>query len=186
MTTMPSITGSLHALSSGFLLHDPTFDGLLPADPPDYLTHLTDRVDATCFTNRKGHTMHELSGMNVTVKVETLLETLKANREKHKAIVVEARAGYMKKAKVALKAKLDLLESGKLKALAFALLVPVDMTKVYDTAIQMLEINTQTEMELTPGQVRNLVMDEWDWSDHFMGTNARYSDTAAAARPEEE
>ena len=130
--------------------------------------------------------MHELSGMNVTVKVDKLLETLKLNRDKHKQIVVEARAGYMKKAKAALKSKLDQLESGKLRALAFGLSVPVDMTKVYDTAIQMLSLHTGDEMELTPGQVRNLVMDEWDWSDHFMGTNAMYSDTAAAARPEDE
>ena len=102
------------------------------------------------------------------------------------AVAIPAFLNYMKKAKEALRAKLDLLESGKLKALAFGLSVPVDMTKVYDTAIQMLEITTQKEMELTPGQVRNLVMDEWDWSDHFMGTNAMYSDTAAAARPEDE
>jgi hypothetical protein len=34
--------------------------------------------------------------------------------------------------------------------------------------------------ELTPSQVRNLVMDEWDWTEHFAMTNSAYSDTAAA------
>ena len=153
----------------------------LPADPPDYLSHLSDRVDASFFRNqvRKGHTMHELSGMNVTVKVETLLETLKTNRETHKQIVVEARAGYMKKAESALRARLDKIKSGKIDALVFGLSLPVDQTKVYDTAIRLLEVHTQDEMELTPTQVRNLVMDEWDWTDHFAMTNSAYSDTAA-------
>ena len=144
------------------------------------LDHMISRIQAgEALRPRKGHTMHELSGMNVTVKVETLLATLKTNRETHKQIVVEARAGYMKKAESALRARLDKIKSGKIDALVFGLSLPVDQTKVYDTAIRLLEVHTQDEMELTPTQVRNLVMDEWDWTDHFAMTNSAYSDTAA-------
>jgi hypothetical protein len=169
-------------LSRGFLLHDPAASGLLPAEPPDYLSHVTDRVDAAWFNNemRKGHTMHELSGMNVTVKKDTLLATLQENRERHKKIVAEAREGYLKKAEAALRSRLDKIKSGKIDALVFGLSVPVDQTKVYDTAIRLLEVDINDEMELTPSQVRNLVMDEWDWTEHFAMTNSAYSDTAAA------
>jgi hypothetical protein len=128
----------------------------------------------------RGTPMHELSGMNVTVKKETLLATLQENRERHKKIVAEAREGYLKKAEAALRSRLDVIRSGKMDGLIFGLSLPVDQTKVYDTAIRLLEVDINDEMELTPSQVRNLVMDEWDWTEHFAMTNSAYSDTAAA------
>jgi hypothetical protein len=89
----------------------------------------------------------------------------------------------MKKARDAVKAKLDKLESGKLVSLAFHLMVPVDQTKVYDTAIQMLELHTGEFIELDSEQVRCLIQDQWDWTRTFYGTNKAYSSTANAVDP---
>jgi hypothetical protein len=57
--------------------------------------------------------------------------------------------------------------------------VPVDQTKVYDTAIEMMRLHQEETVELDAGQVRNLMLDEWDWTDQFYGTNAVYSNSAA-------
>jgi len=122
--------------------------------------------------------MHVLSSMTIVAKKTAVLATLQANREKHSSIVKEARAGYMDKAQAALSAKMDQLRSGKLAALSFSLRVPADYTKVYDTAIRMLELHQNDTIELDAAQVRNLMQDEWDWTDQFYGTNMVYSKMA--------
>lgn len=122
--------------------------------------------------------MHVLSSMTIVAKKTEVLATLKGNRAKHSEIVKEAREGYMEKAQAALKDKLEQLRSGKLAALSFSLRVPLDYTKVYDTAIRMLELHQNDTIELDAAQVRNLMQDEWDWTDSFYGTNMVYSKMA--------
>lgn len=122
--------------------------------------------------------MHVLSSMTIVAKKTDVLATLQSNRERHSAIVKEARAGYMDKAQAALSARMDQLRSGKLAALSFSLRVPADYTKVYDTAIRMLELHQNDTIELDAAQVRNLMQDEWDWTDQFYGTNMVYSKMA--------
>lgn len=122
--------------------------------------------------------MHILNGLEVTADKQQVLETLYRNKSIHSKIVKEAREGYVKKAMEAVKAKMDQLASGKLVALHFTLEVPQDHTKVYNTAIKALEMHTGKEIELDALQVRNLLMNEWDWMDHFLLSNQVYSGTA--------
>jgi hypothetical protein len=124
--------------------------------------------------------VHELTGMEVTVEIRALLEKLKENREQHKKMVAEAREGYVKRTLEMLEEKMGQLRSGKLIRLSVSMAPPEDHSATYDTAIQMLELHTGKEMTLTAGQVRNLVMDEWDWSHTWYAQNMRFSDTAAA------
>lgn len=126
--------------------------------------------------------MHELAGMDIKAKREVVLAKLHANRELHAKIVAEARTGYVEKARKALLERLEQLKEGKVVALSFHLAPPVDQTSVYDTAIQTLELSQDEFIELTPDQVRKLYMDKWDWSDHFLSSNAQYSSTAALVR----
>jgi len=118
--------------------------------------------------------------MHITANTKDVLEALRTNREKHRAIVVEARVGYVKAARLALQDQLDRLESGKISVVTFQLAAPQDHTKVYDTAIKMLEMHTVPEIVLDSQQVRTLMMDEWDWKRHFLLSNSMYSGTAAA------
>lgn len=130
--------------------------------------------------------MNVLSHMTITAKRDEVLATLQKNRELHRQIVVEARAGYVDRARTALAAKLESLKEGKVVALYFELRVPVDQTKVYDTAIRMLKLHQEDTIALDGQQVRNLIEDQWDWSAEFYGTNMKYSDTAAAVRRDHE
>lgn len=122
--------------------------------------------------------MHELSGMNIRAKKEEILSRLRANRETHAVIVAEARKGYVEKARESLRERLDQLLNGKIVSLSFSLEPPQDHSDVYDTAIQMLELATDDVIEMDSTQVRTLVMDQWDWSRHFLASNAQYSATA--------
>jgi hypothetical protein len=130
--------------------------------------------------------MHILNSMTISASRESMLTTLRENREKHSAIVKEARAGYMAAAREALKGRLEELERGKFATLHFSLEPPRDHTKVYDTAIRLLELHLEDAITLDAEQVRHLVMDEWDWSRQFIVTNSAYSGTARERLEHEE
>ncbi len=57
---------------------------------------------------------------------------------------------------------------------------PIDQTKEYDRAVRMLELAVDENIELTEQQFANYVMDEWQWSQHFMAMNSLYSLRAAS------
>ena len=117
--------------------------------------------------------------MTVTVERKKLLEKLRENQERHSKIVKEAFEGYKFKAVEALRSKLDEFASGKMVFLQFNLAPPQDQTAAYDTAIKMLEWSKDDEIELEAGEFRRYVMDEWDWRDSFLVTNAFYSKAAS-------
>lgn len=130
--------------------------------------------------------MHELEGMKICVDAKKVLETVRENRGKHRAIVEEARVGryfqpvgYVEAARAAVEKRLDKLAAGKVVSLVFSLIPPRDHTRAYDTIIRMLELHTEETVSLTASQVRNFVMDEWDWKGSFLSSNAAYSKMAA-------
>jgi hypothetical protein len=117
-----------------------------------------------------------LYGLSITANKKQILDTLRKNREEHKAIVAESRVAYVKKAEAAVMKKLDQLRSGKVISLAFQLTVPLDYTTVYDTAIRALELHTGDTIQLSADQVRNLIDDQWDWTGQFTSSNSLYSE----------
>ena len=129
-----------------------------------------------------GGDMNVLHGMVITAKTDDVLDSLRKNREVHSQVVVEARNGFADKAEEALKKRMVEVREGKIRHLMFSLKPPQDHTNVYDTAIQMLELHVKTSdtIELDNSQVRTLVMDKWDWSEQFWGSNKAYSGTAQA------
>jgi hypothetical protein len=124
--------------------------------------------------------MRVLNSMKIEAKVSEVLFTLKDNRSKHHAVVLEARAGYLKAARAELERRLKQLESGKIVALRFTLATPLDYTDVYDTAIAMLEMHKQPTVILDSDQVRSLIQDQWDWTRDWVATNSSYSQSARA------
>jgi hypothetical protein len=124
--------------------------------------------------------MYVLSSMSITATKATVLSKLHANRESHKKVVAEARAGYVTRARAALEKKLRLVAEGKIVSLAFSLKPPLDYSTVYDTAIRMLELHTGDTIQLDSAQVRSLIEDQWDWSRDFLVSNSAYSQTAKA------
>jgi hypothetical protein len=123
--------------------------------------------------------MHVLNEMKITAKTDEVLAALTKNRELHKKIVLEARAGYAKAAREALLGQLALLEKGRDVIVTFQLQAPQDHTNVYDTAIEMMKLHTEATVILNSTQVRTLMMDQWDWKRHFLLANSAYSGTAA-------
>jgi hypothetical protein len=117
--------------------------------------------------------------MTTTVEKAQLLAVLKTNLETHRKIVQEAREGYLARAKAQLEKRLEQLRNGEVVSLRFDLAVPADYTDVYENSIAMLEWNTDDRITLEADEFRQLVRDEWDWSDDFYTSNSGYSASAA-------
>lgn len=124
--------------------------------------------------------MMRMSNIKMVTKVERkkLLATLRDNLSRHKAIVQEAREGYVQRARQALERRLEMVRRGEVVSLTFTLTPPADYTEVYVNSIEMLEWNTEEYVELAADEFRQLVRDEWEWRDSFLHSNATYSKRA--------
>lgn len=116
--------------------------------------------------------------MTTTVLKADLLGKLRANLAEHAQIVREAREGYVAQAREALGKKLDQIREGNVVALTFALSPPLDYSEVYKTTIQMLEWSQDDRITLEADEFRQLVQDEWDWSEAFFSNTSNYSSLA--------
>lgn len=131
------------------------------------------------------------SDINITADKHEVLTKLRENLRAHKKIVVEAKAGYVERAKKEISRRLDDLASGKIVNLQFGLAMPQDHSRAYTSAIAALEMHTGETIQLSGTDVRTLILNQWDWMQTFIGTNAMYSGTAreiqtADAEPDEE
>jgi len=117
-----------------------------------------------------------IMNMEVSISKDKLLKTLKENRENHKAMYEEARAGYVEKAKEKIAERMKQLEDGEAVRLHFDVHPPEDKTKHYDKAIMMVEWNEQETIQLTGREFQTLIMDEWEWLDGWLLQNVNYSE----------
>lgn len=117
--------------------------------------------------------------------VKELLRILEENRSKHRAIFLEAQEGYRTRVIAELNTRLVEATAGQ-KIQRFAhFREPIDQTREYDRAIRMLQMCTESEVELDSREFGQLVMDQWDWKQDFLFANSAYSATAAALSGEE-
>lgn len=117
----------------------------------------------------------------VRVKKSKVLEQMKANREVHNGIFLEALEGYHKEFLKKIQETLDDAKKNKKFQHYWIIEQPEDHTDEYDAIIQMLELSLDTELILTQQEFRTYMMDDWGWKNNFLNTNSTYSSTAASS-----
>lgn len=122
--------------------------------------------------------MNYRNGLVMNFPVKELVERLTINRDEHLKIITEAKKNYLIALQTELASKLDKLLTGNKINPNSNLPVPGDNLDEYDTAINMLEFTTNTEIELTQHQYHCYVEDKWDWQENFLTTISSYSETA--------
>jgi hypothetical protein len=110
----------------------------------------------------------------ITVRKDSLLQTLQDNRAAHRATFEKAIAGFREAAIAALEQRIRQLEAGKRVELYIRLDEPKDQTPDYDRVIAMLNWDTNNTVELTEKQFANYVQDKWGWTEEFTNTSNRY------------
>lgn len=134
--------------------------------------------------NQRGNMLiHQGITMKIEIKKDAVLKALHANREQHAKIVAEANAGYIKRATLALEAKLGELTAGKPSPLDFESIErPISFLDDYDTIIGTLGAHQGETITIGPDEYRQFVQGKWTWDEHFLRGNAVYSATARAMR----
>jgi len=114
----------------------------------------------------------------IIVAQSKLLDTLKANKEKHLEMYEKARVAYRQKVieEITIMQSYILEDQGNDPILTDlnGLQAPVDMTSDYDEAIAMVEWSTENAIELSRDEFRQYVMDDWAWKSHALLANTRY------------
>ncbi len=112
---------------------------------------------------------------SVRIDRKKLLKVLKTNRTNHKATVTEAFIKYRELAIVELDKMIAEAKSGKKIRRTVDLVEPMDMTETYDTAILMLEMSIDKNIELDQMEFQQYVEDRWHWSNQFSTSNSLYT-----------
>lgn len=120
----------------------------------------------------------------VRVNTAELVEILKKNREKHRAIFEEAIEGYRKRVIEHLDYALECAKSGKKIITHLVLVRPTDHTLDYDHAIGMLEMSVDDSVVIDYREYRQYVCDEWTWSSQFSSSSSSYSSHSSSSRQE--
>lgn len=111
----------------------------------------------------------------IIVDKTKLIDKLKENREWHRAEFEKAYEGYRKAMIATLEKNLEAVKNGNGKVeVHIGLVRPQDHTDDYDRAIQMLEWEQASTMELTLQEFTQFVQDDWGWKQQFTSTNASY------------
>ena len=114
--------------------------------------------------------------ISMRIAVKDLLETLKANRDRHAELYAEAVAGYCTKAIANLQGKIQTLTASKPIDLYIGdMRPPTNHTADYDRVIAMLSKTTDEDITLDEGQYAQLVDDDWDWARDWINRNSDYS-----------
>ena len=110
----------------------------------------------------------------VMVRKEELVEILLKNRERHGDVFEKSYKKFMRAVEEELEARLGRIRRGKSVNLHIRLPEPRDMTDTYDRALQMLEMETREEIELSEQEFQQFVQDDWSWKREFVSTASTY------------
>jgi hypothetical protein len=111
----------------------------------------------------------------LTYQVSDLQECIEANRVAHQKAYREAMSGFREQAVSELYRRVTDIQHEKTTSLEFNLPAPQSHEGDYDTVLTMLEMTTETEIELTEHDFRRYVMDQWDWSANFLRVCSGYA-----------
>lgn len=118
---------------------------------------------------------------SITVDVDKVLNTLRENRDAHRAIFEEALEGYRSVVIDTLEQQLARAKAGKKINAYIQFSQPEDHTSDYDRVIRMLEWTTDHEITLSEHDFAQYVLNDWKWQQQFLTSNSAYSMTAAKA-----
>lgn len=110
----------------------------------------------------------------ITVNKARLVETLRTNREAHRAQFLTAQERYREKVIEELDTRLEQARSGGVINLGFRLPEPIDYTSAYDTALAMCEWSVSDSLELGQHDFERYVLNQWEWAGMFAANTQSY------------
>lgn len=112
--------------------------------------------------------------MKTIVNRDKLLDIIRENKEKHRAVFLQAIDGYRKEATQILESRIEDLKNRKKTSLYVNLPEPEDHTTGYDRIIRMVEMDERDSIELGEREFAQYVMDDWEWKQQWVDTVSNY------------
>lgn len=109
------------------------------------------------------------------IKKDRLLETLIKNRDEHRAEFLKAQDKFRERVIEHLDKRLTQARDGKKVRLYIDLPEPVDYTDTYQAAIDGLEWDVRSEVELNEREFQHLVRNRWEWAENFRASTQSYT-----------
>jgi hypothetical protein len=122
---------------------------------------------------------------DIKVRKTELLDVLRENRAKHRAIFEEAQTGYRTAVIAELDSMLEDARNGKKIRRAVTLIEPMDQTADYDRVIRMMEMSVDEVIQLAEHEFSAYILDQWAWRQKFNHSNRGYSNTLTAMLAQE-
>lgn len=118
------------------------------------------------------------STMKTTVNVTALLKIIRRNRAEHAKVFKAAETSYRRKAIAAMTKSLASAKAGKEIVRGLTLTAPRQYLHAYDSAIAMLEMNTEPTMAIDHDDFTRLARNRWEWARSFYASNSSYTKLA--------
>lgn len=115
------------------------------------------------------------STLNFKYKTKDLISKLEENRKKHKDTYEVATIQYKKELEDELAAMLKKAKAGISISHLVNLEKPEEYLKEYDTALDILKMTSQKEVDIDQRTFAQLVRDEWDWKTSFLSKTVGYA-----------
>lgn len=117
-------------------------------------------------------------GNNISVKVNKykLIETLKANLEKHVEAHKKALEVWRERAANKLQELSEKVRDGKVRSIDVMSIsdVPTSYAPSYESVIDMLSYCDDVILELTSEDFSRYVQDKWEWKQSFLSNSSKY------------
>ena len=116
----------------------------------------------------------------VVVDKVKLLDKLEDNRDKHRAVFLEAMAGYKAKVLELLEAQIERVKNNAVEQVFINIPMPSDHTDDYDRIIETLKWTLFDEVTLTIQEFDMYVRDSWGWKQQWTASNSVYAQSLQA------
>ena len=123
--------------------------------------------------------------MEITANTAEVIEKVDEARKRHVIAAAQALEGFDTEVHEWLAARLEDAEAGRHVNLNHNLSRPVSYEGVYDDVLVALRLHKNAggdQMDLNSAQVRCLIQDKWDWSEHWNASNAVYINKSRGMR----
>jgi hypothetical protein len=110
----------------------------------------------------------------ITVDKNELLAQVRANRDNHRQIFLEALEGYRQQGLRELEELVKDLRNGKTPQIVLSIDRPQDHTRDYDRVIAMLEMHKGDEFIVSETDFAQYALDDWNWKRQWALSNSGY------------
>lgn len=111
----------------------------------------------------------------IQMSKDSLLEAIRKNRETHVQEYNDALEGFMEDLEAEYRSRVEQVQKGEVPNGYISLQKPESHESDYDQVIQMLEMTSANEVEITYEEFKNYVRDEWDWKGRFSDSYRTYN-----------